>query len=60
MQNVYITAACSFLPNQPVDNDEMENYLGMLSGVPSRRKAVYLRKNGINRRYYSPCWYRQN
>lgn len=53
MTNAYITASGSFLPNKPVNNEEMENYLGMLSEVPSRRKAVYLRKNGIKRRYYA-------
>ena len=53
MENVYITAAGSFLPNQPVENAEMEDYLGMVGGTPSRMKAIYLRKNGIKQRYYA-------
>ncbi len=52
-KNVYITASGSFLPNHPVENEEMENYLGMIDGIPSRMKAVFLRKNGIKRRYYA-------
>lgn len=52
-KEVYITASGSFLPNQAVENEEMENYLGLIGGIPSRRKAVFLRKNGIKRRYYA-------
>jgi len=31
----------------------MEEYLGMVSGTPSRSKAIILRNNGITERYYS-------
>ncbi len=54
IKNVYITATGSFLPNQPVENEEIENYPGRIGGVPPRMKAVFLRKNGIKRRYYVP------
>ena len=30
----YITDIASFLPNAPVNNDEIENVLGMVNGVP--------------------------
>ncbi|MFD1258345.1 beta-ketoacyl-ACP synthase III [Mucilaginibacter terrae] len=53
MKSVYITSSGRFLPNQPVENDQIENYLGMLGGAPSRTKNIFLRKNGIKRRYYA-------
>ena len=53
MSEVYITKVSKFLPNEPVSNDEMELYLGMIDGVPSRGKGLTLRNNGIKTRYYS-------
>lgn len=51
--NVYITKAAKFLPNEAVSNDEMEDYLGMVDGQPSRAKALILYRNGIKQRYYA-------
>lgn len=51
--NVYITKAAKFLPNRPVGNDEMENYLGMVDGKPSKARSIVLRRNGIRQRYYA-------
>lgn len=53
MNRVYITATGSFLPNEPVSNDQMEDYLGMISETPSRTREIFLRKNGIKNRYYA-------
>lgn len=53
MKPVYITALSSFLPNEPVSNEEMENTLGMVNGQPSRARSIVLRKNGIKQRYYA-------
>ncbi|MBC7694322.1 MAG: beta-ketoacyl-ACP synthase III [Burkholderiales bacterium] len=53
MQGVYITKAAKFLPNNPISNDEMELYLGMIDGIPSKGKSLTLRNNGIKTRYYS-------
>lgn len=53
MQGVYITKAAKFLPNDPISNDEMESYLGMIDGIPSKGKGLTLRNNGIKTRYYS-------
>lgn len=53
MQGVYITKSAKFLPNNPVSNEEMEEYLGMIDGVPSKGKGLTLRNNGIKTRYYS-------
>lgn len=51
--NVYITKAAKFLPNEPVSNDEMEDYLGMVDDKPSRAKPLILYRNGIKQRYYA-------
>ena len=53
VNEVYITNTSSFFPNQPVSNDDMEDYLGYINDAPSRSKAIVLRNNGIKRRYYA-------
>ena len=50
---VYITRTSSFFPNNPVKNEDMEKYLGLIDGRPSRVKPVILRQNGIKTRYYA-------
>ncbi len=50
---VYITNTSSFFPNDPVSNDEMEDYLGYINDAPSRSKAIVLRNNGIKNRFYA-------
>lgn len=52
-RNVYITRLSSFLPNEPVANDQMEGRLGLINGKPSKARAVVLRSNGIKTRYYA-------
>lgn len=51
--NAYITDIASFLPNQPVDNQNIEKVLGMVHQTPSRTKAIILRNNKIKERYYA-------
>lgn len=53
LNEVYITNTASFFPNDPVSNDEMEEYLGYINDTPSRSKAIVLRNNGIKRRFYA-------
>ena len=54
MQNeVYITDAATFLPNNPVPNEEMEDYLGLIHKQQSKSKRIVLRNNGIRQRYYA-------
>ncbi|PLX08383.1 MAG: hypothetical protein C0594_06060 [Marinilabiliales bacterium] len=53
MREVYITKLGKFLPNKLVSNDEMEDFLGMVSGNPSKAKGIILRSNGIKGRYYA-------
>ena len=51
--DVYITKAAVFYPNEPVSNEEMERYLGMINGSPSLARRIVLGKNGIKNRYYA-------
>lgn len=53
MNNVYITALSKFLPNAPVPNEEMEEYLGLVNGKPSKSKGIILHHNKIKTRYYA-------
>lgn len=52
-KHVYLTKSAVFFPNSPVSNEDMENYLGLINGRPSRVKNIVLRQNGITRRYYA-------
>ena len=52
-KEVYITKTASYLPNEPVSNDEMEAYLGMINEKPSKSRRIVLRNNGIKRRFYA-------
>ncbi|MGH1472577.1 MAG: beta-ketoacyl-ACP synthase III [Cellvibrionaceae bacterium] len=50
---VYITNIGAFLPNDPVDNNDMESLLGQVGVRPSRARRTILRSNGIKQRYYA-------
>jgi 3-oxoacyl-[acyl-carrier-protein] synthase-3 len=50
---VFITRTASFLPHDPVSNDEIEDVLGMVGGKPSRARRLILRSNGIQTRHYA-------
>jgi 3-oxoacyl-[acyl-carrier-protein] synthase-3 len=43
----------AFLPNEPVDNTQIESVLGLINGKPSRAKKLVLRNNGIKTRHYA-------
>ncbi|MDB5813449.1 MAG: hypothetical protein JWN23_566 [Rhodocyclales bacterium] len=51
--DVFITRTASFLPHDPVSNDEIEDVLGMVGGKPSRARRLILRSNGIRSRHYA-------
>ena len=53
MINVYINKVGSFLPNEAVDNENIENVLGQIGERPSRAKRVVLKSNKIVTRYYA-------
>lgn len=50
---VYITSMGTFLPGEPVSNDEMEDYLGKIHGKASRARVRVLKQNGIQQRHYA-------
>lgn len=52
-KQVYITKTAGFLPNEPVSNEEMEEFMGLIRGRKSKSKAIVLRNNGIKRRFYA-------
>jgi 3-oxoacyl-[acyl-carrier-protein] synthase-3 len=51
--DVFLTRTASFLPLEPVGNDEMEAVLGMVGGKPSKARRIVLRNNGIQHRHYA-------
>jgi 3-oxoacyl-[acyl-carrier-protein] synthase-3 len=53
MNAAYITQTGQFLPGDPIDNDQMEAYLGQIQGKPSRVKRRILTSNGIRQRHYA-------
>ena len=53
MKEVYFTRTETFLPNDPVSNDRMEEYLGYVNGNESKARGLILRSNKIKNRYYA-------
>ncbi len=53
MNDIYITKTSHFLPNDPINNDEMETYLGKICDKGSRAKKLVLRNNRIINRHYA-------
>lgn len=53
MKDVYITRIAKFLPNKPIDNDQMEEKLGIIDGRASKARRIVLRNNRIKTRYYA-------
>jgi len=53
MTDVYITKSSAYLPNDPISNNDIELYLGKINGKNSKSKAIVLRNNGIEQRYYA-------
>jgi 3-oxoacyl-[acyl-carrier-protein] synthase-3 len=53
MNEVFITSAGSFLPNEKIDNSQIEEYLGLINGKKSSVKERILKQNGIETRYFA-------
>jgi 3-oxoacyl-[acyl-carrier-protein] synthase-3 len=53
LNQVYINNTSSYFPNDPISNDEMEEYLGFINDKPSKSRRIVLRNNGIQNRYYA-------
>ncbi|MEN8302474.1 MAG: beta-ketoacyl-ACP synthase III [Campylobacterota bacterium] len=52
-REVYINKIAVFLPNEAVDNENIEKVLGQVGDRPSRAKRLILRSNKIKTRYYA-------
>lgn len=50
---VFVTRTASYMPLEPVNNEEMETVLGMIGGRPSKARRLVLRNNGIQHRHYA-------
>ncbi|MDX2106060.1 MAG: beta-ketoacyl-ACP synthase III [Candidatus Melainabacteria bacterium] len=53
LRQAYITASGTFLPGDPVDNENIEAKLGYVHGKPSKLKKRILASNGILTRHYA-------
>ena len=51
--DVFIKDIAAFLPNEPVNNEEIEDVLGKINDIPSKTKKIMLRNNKIETRYYA-------
>jgi 3-oxoacyl-[acyl-carrier-protein] synthase-3 len=50
---VYINDISAYLPNDPVDNDHIQDIIGRIHNLPSRIKNRILGNNKIEKRYYA-------
>jgi len=50
---VYIIKTATYFPNEPVSNEEMEDFLGLINKSPSKSRRIVLRNNGIRNRFYA-------
>jgi 3-oxoacyl-[acyl-carrier-protein] synthase-3 len=53
MFDVYITKSGKYLPNNPISNDEMGSYLGLVNGAEGKGRKIVLRNNRIKTRFYA-------
>lgn len=51
--SAFITGIGAYLPGEPVDNDHLEQHLGVLSGGSDRLRTRMLEANGIVTRHYA-------
>lgn len=53
LREVYINKISAFLPNDPVENEDIEKVLGQVGERPSRARRIILKSNKITNRYYA-------
>ncbi|WP_127579864.1 3-oxoacyl-[acyl-carrier-protein] synthase III C-terminal domain-containing protein [Paenibacillus koleovorans] len=53
MRDVYITSVGKFLPGPPIENHEIEEYLGKIGGKSSKSMRRILEQNQIKQRHYA-------
>ncbi|MDX1916066.1 MAG: iron-containing redox enzyme family protein [Methylophilus sp.] len=49
----YLTRTASFLPGKPVNNQEMDKFIGVINKTSPRMKTRILAENGIQSRHYA-------
>ena len=52
-REVYLTGAGSYLPGEPLTNDELPDRLGQPAGVGTALRSRVLAANGIRTRHYA-------
>ena len=52
-KEVYITKTATYFPNEPISNEEMEDFLVLIDKSHSKSKRIVLRNNGIRNRFYA-------
>ena len=53
MNDVFITSTGAFLPGPPIDNEQVEDVLGLVNGKKSKLKRRILKSNGIQKQHYA-------
>ena len=53
LREAFITGTGAFLPGEPIGNDRMEEFIGLIGGRPSTVGQRALRWNGIATRHYA-------
>ena len=53
MNGAYINSIGKFLPGKPIENEQIEDYVGKINGATSLAKNRILKSNGIKQRYYA-------
>lgn len=53
MNEIFINGLGAFLPDDPVPNDEIEDYLGWVFNKPSKYRSISLKQNRIRTRHYA-------
>lgn len=51
-KNVYLNSTGSFLPGPPINNNDMDAYIGSINSQSARMKRRILAENGIESRHY--------
>lgn len=52
-KQTYLTHTSSFLPGSPIDNTEMDQFIGPINQISDRMKKLILAENGIQSRHYA-------
>ena len=51
--DVFINDIAAFLPNKPINNEDIEDVMGRINNLDSKAKRIVLKNNQIKTRYYA-------